>query len=281
MDAAVPNAPAAGAPKPAKLGPAMLALLINAVPLVGVLWFEWSAINVLVLYWLENLLIAICTCIRLVLHRRWTRKRGYWRSSNRLGIESNGTPVKTGLIGEYALASFGFTLAHGVFVGVIAIIVHQKYPDQAMWNLSLPQVAEGALVITAMLGIELAGDLARIRSASFAAMREYAQGRIGRIIVLHLAILGGMFAMAMTDSPMGILYVLIALKTLADLAAIAARGAPRVDDADTPPPAWALRMADKLGKDKGGGAGFLRQWQAERETARKEAIEDEEPMPQR
>lgn len=279
MDTAAPNAPAAGAPQPSKLGAVVLALLINAVPLVGVLWFEWSAINVLVLYWFENLLIAVCTVIRLVMHRRWTRKRGYWRRSNRLGLNVNNKPAEMGLIGEYAIGAFGFTLAHGIFVAGIAMIVHENYPDQAMWQLSWDQVLRGLVAISAFLGVELLIDLARIRGATFAALRDYAQARMSRVFVLHLAILFGMMAMAMSNSPMGVLYVLIALKTGSDLLGIALRGAPKIADSDTPPPAWTMKMADKLGKDKGGAAGFLKKWQEERDLARKNASEDEEPMP--
>ena len=40
-----------------------------------------------------------------------------------------------------------------------------------------------------------------------------------------------------------------------------------------------MRMANKLGKDKGGAAGLQKQWQAERDQARKNAIEDEQTMP--
>jgi len=277
MDTAAPNA--AGAPQPSKLGAVVLALLINAVPLIGVLYFEWSAINVLVLYWFENLMIGFCTLIRLVLHRRWTRKRGYWRHSNRLGIQVNNKPAEMGLIGEYATGTFGFTLGHGIFVGAIAMIVHQNYPDQPMWQLSWAQVFRGAMAIAAFLGIELAIDLTRIRSASFAAIRDYAQARMGRIIVLHLAIIFGMMGMAWSGSPMAVLYVLIGLKTLADLLGVATRGAPKIEDSDTPPPVWTMKMADKLGKDKGGATGFLKKWEAERDQIRKNAIEDEKPMP--
>ena len=279
MDSAAPNAPAAAVPQPSKLRAVVLALLINAVPLAGVLYFEWSAINVLVLYWFENLLIGLCTLIRLVMHRRWTRKRGYWRHSNRLGIQINNKPAEMGLIGEYATGTFVFTLGHGVFVAGIAVLVQQNYPDQAMWQLSWDQVLRGALAIAAFLGIELIVDLTRIRGASFAALRDYAQARMSRIVVLHLAIIFGMFAMAMSNSPMGVLYVLIALKTGSDLLGIVLRGAPKIADSDTPPPAWTMKMADKLGKDRGGAAGFLEKWQTEREQARKNAIEDEQPMP--
>ena len=280
MDTAAPNAPDAGAPpQPSKLGAIVLALLVNAVPLVGVFYFDWSAINVVVLYWFENLMIGVCTFIRLLLHRFWTRKRGYWRRTNRLGIQINNKPATIGLIGEYASASFGFTLAHGIFVGGIALLVHQNYPDQPMWQLSWHQVLRGALAIAAFLGIELVVDLMRIRNASFAAIRDYAQARMGRLVVMHLAIIFGMMAMAFSNSPMGVLYVLIALKTGSDLLSIATRGAPKLADSDTPPPAWAKQMAGKLGKDKGTVTGVLKHWQAEREQARRNAIEDEQPMP--
>ena len=53
MDTAAPNAPTDGMLHPSKFGAVVLALLINAVPLVGVLYFDWSAINVVVLYWFE------------------------------------------------------------------------------------------------------------------------------------------------------------------------------------------------------------------------------------
>ena len=275
MDSAAPNAPAVGVTQPSKLRAVVLALLINAVPLAGVLYFEWSAINVLVLYWFENLLIGLCTLIRLLMHRRWTRKRGYWRRSNRLGIRINDKPAEMGLIGEYAAGTFGFTLAHGVFVAGIAALVHQNYPDQAMWQLSWDQVLRGALAIAAFLGVELIVDLTRIRGATFAALRDYAQARMSRIVVLHLAIIFGMFAMAMTDSPLGILYVLLGLKALAEVGSVFGQGAVQKSESE-PPPAWALKMVDKLGKDKGGSAAFLKDWEREQETNRRNAIEDEE-----
>jgi len=97
--------------------------------------------------------------------------------------------------------------------------------------------------------------------------------------VLHLAIIFGMMGMAWSGSPMAVLYVLIGLKTLADLLGVATRGAPKIEDSDTPPPVWTMKMADKLGKDKGGATGFLKKWEAERDQIRKNAIEDEKPMP--
>jgi len=183
--------------------------------------------------------------------------------------------VKSGLLGEYAVMAFPFTLAHGVFVAVIALMLAQNHADDPMWQLSWVQVGRGVGIIAAMLAIEFLADLATLRSRSFAWMKDYMQRRTGRVIVLHLAIIFGMFAMAMTDSPLGILYVLLGLKALAEVGSVFGQGAVQKSESE-PPPAWALKMVDKLGKDKGGSAAFLKDWEREQETNRRNAIEDEE-----
>jgi hypothetical protein len=251
----------------------LLVLLVNAVPIVGVLRYGWSATNVLVLFWFENLLIAIFTCLRIALHRKLTRKRGYYRGGQ-VGVQVNGKTVKTGLLGEYAVMAFPFTLAHGVFVAVIALMLAQNHADDPMWQLSWVQVGRGVAIIAAMLAVEFLADLATLRSRSFAWMKDYMGRRTGRVIVLHLAIIFGMFAMAMTDSPLGILYVLLGLKTLAEVGSVLGQGAPDPDAVK--PPGWALKVVDKLGKDKGGSAAFMKEWEREQETNRRNAIEDEE-----
>jgi len=266
--------PAAPVPRSSRLPSLLLVLLVNAVPIVGVLRYGWSATNVLVLFWFENLLIAIFTCLRIALHRKLTRKRGYWRGGQ-VGVQVNGKTVKSGLLGEYAVMAFPFTLAHGVFVAVIALMLAQNHADDPMWQLSWVQVGRGVGIIAAMLAVEFLADLATLRSRSFAWMKDYMQRRTGRVIVLHLAIIFGMFAMAMTDSPLGILYVLLGLKALAEVGSVFGQGAVQKSESE-PPPAWALKMVDKLGKDKGASAAFMKEWEREQETNRRNAIEDEE-----
>lgn len=279
MDSSTPDAAPAQSVSysGARLRGILTVLLINAVPIVGVLRFGWSVTNVLVLYWFENLLIAVCTCVRIAVHRQLTQKRGYWRGGQ-IGVKVNGQTLKSGLLGEYAAMAFLFTFAHGIFVGGLALILSQNFPDDPRWRVSLVQIGHGVLAISVMLALELVADLFTIRSRSFAWMRGYVEARMGRVIVLHLAIIFGMMAMAATHSPLGILYVLIALKTLAELGAVIGQTASAANPAE--PPAWSLKLVDKLGKDKGGGAEeFAKKWHADQEQARRNAIEDEEVMP--
>jgi hypothetical protein len=273
---ATPNVPAVqvAVSAPARWRALFIVLLINAVPIVGVLYYDWSATNVLVLYWFENLMIAIATSIRIVAHRVLTRKRGHWRRGTIGGINVNEKPIRSTLLSEYALVAFVFTLAHGLFVGVIAYMLTTEHPDDPMWQFSWLQLQRGIAAIGIMMGVELVVDIATMRSRPFAWIREYAQRRMSRILVLHLAIIFGMLAMAMTNSPFGILYVLIALKTLVDLGGVWGQG--QTIDPDAPPPAWALKFADKVARDKGGSAAMLKDLKTQAARERREAIEDEQ-----
>jgi hypothetical protein len=251
-------------------------LVSNAIPLLGVLHYSWSATNVLVLYWLENLLVAVFTCLRIAEHCRLTRKRGHWRQGQ-LAASPGEIGKRPAMLGDYALIAFVFTLAHGIFVFVIALILTSKHADAPMWRFAFGPFRQGALILFAALAIDFCVDRVGLRSRSFAWIRSYTQQRMGRVLVLHLAIIFGMFAMAMTESPLGMLYVLIGLKTLWDLAMSG------VGDAAAPtsatPPRWLMRFSDRMAGDKGGSAALAKQWSVDLEAARRRGIEDELPMP--
>jgi hypothetical protein len=129
----------------------------------------------------------------------------------------------------------------------------------------------------AVMSADFLVDALQMRSRSFAWIKAYTEKRMGRVLILHLAIIFGMGAMAMTESPFAVLYVLIGLKTLWDLAAAGA-GA-KAATLPPEPPAWALKFADKVARDKGGAAEMQADWKRSIEQARRAAIEDEEVMP--
>lgn len=249
-------------------------LITNAIPVYGVLQLGWSVTNVLVLYWLENLLVAVFTCLRIGVHRSLTHKRGHWRSGQ-LGSTSGGKQSKAGLLGEYATIAFVFTLAHGIFVVAIAFMLAQSHQNEPMWTFSFDAFRQGAWMLAVVLVAGFLADLPGMKSRSFAWIKAYAQQRMGRVLILHLAIIFGMMAMAATDSPLGLLYVLTTLKTLWDLATTRTQAAAVPDK----PPGWLLKLGDRIGKDKGGAAEMAAQWKSNLETSRAQAIEDEKVSP--
>jgi hypothetical protein len=250
----------------------LMALLLNAVPAYGIAVRGWSVPTVLVLYWLENLMMALLTTLRILMHRLWTRKRGHWRVQSDINFKVNGksTPAKTFLSGYVGFALI-FTLAHGVFVFGICAILAQTYPDQAQWHVAAAQLRQGALWIFAFLAVDLLVDLPRLRHGSFAWLKQSVERRMGRVLILHLAIIFGMFIMFITESPFSVVYALITMKTLADLAS-ALSGNTQVP---SEPPQWVLKAADK-GKD---AAALKKQWQDKLTRDQQQAIEDEQVMP--
>jgi len=254
---------------------ALFVLAINAVPLYGALVLGWSAITIVVLYWFESVLVAIATIIRIVVHRKLTLKSGHWRDGTLGGMSVNGKPVKTTLLREYATIALVFTAAHGLFVLVIAFMATVNRPEP-QWHFSFPEFRAGAISIALFTLGDLAADLTTLKQRSFAWISGYVQRRLGRVFVMHLTIIFGMFAMMQFDSPMALLYVLIGLKFLMDLGGIS--GKVEVDPAPAEAPKWALKFADRIAKDKGGAKAMAADFARDAENARKRAIEDEKPL---
>ena len=165
----------------------LFVLLVNAVPLYGVKELGWSASTVVVLYWFENLLTVFFTCARIALHRRLTRKRGYWRKGQ-LGTKINDKPSTAGLLGEYAAMAIIFTLAHGIFVGGFVLIAADHNSGDPRWAFSGTQFWQGAQWMAIALVADFLVDAATIRQRSFAWMRHYVGQRVGRVILLHLTL---------------------------------------------------------------------------------------------
>jgi len=253
---------------------ALFVLAVNAVPLYGALVLGWSAITIVVLYWFESVLVTATTIVRIVVHRRLTRKSGHWRSGSLGGMSVNGRPVKSTLLREYATIALVFTAAHGFFVLVIAFMVTANRHEPE-WHFSFPEFRYGALSIALFTLCDLAVDLMTLRGRSFAWISGYTQRRLGRVFVMHLTIIFGMFAMMQFDTPFALLYVLIGLKFLMDLGST---GKVEVDPAPAEAPKWALKLADRIGKDKGGAKAMATDFARDAENARVRAIEDEKPL---
>jgi hypothetical protein len=250
----------------------LFVLLVNAVPLYGVFELGWSASTVVVLYWFENLLSVFFTSARIALHRWLTRKRGHWRAGQ-LGTKVGDKPSTAGLLGEFATMALVFTLAHGVFVLAFTAIAADNHTDDPRWAFSRAQFVQGAQWMALALVADFGVDAVAMRQRSFAWLKAYVGARMGRVIIMHLAIIFGMWGMMMTESPFAVLYVLIGLKTLWDLVATGATAKELPEE----PPAWAL----KIGAQQHGRSidAQRAEWKRQVEAQKRAAIEDEQVMP--
>ena len=247
------------------------ALAVNAVALYGFTRDEWSLATLFVVYWGENLLNTAFVGGRILLHRALTRKRGHWTVPNTgsVSITINGKDVSraqggaTTLLASFATTNLIFSLAHGVFVVVLVFGVLDLAP-------SWPSVHRGLLGMLTAQAIAFALDAVTIGARSFAWIRRRADAAQGRMLVLHLALIGGAFVLFWTARPASFFVVFVVLKLLYDLAT----AAPWNQELPLKAPGFVRaigRMANKPGVED--------VWTKEVEAQRRKQIEDEEPMP--
>ncbi len=169
-------------------------LLVNAIPLVGVIWFGWSVFEVLFLYWFENVAIGITHAVRMAI-------------STRTNAVANGWSTTTFFMLHYGM----FTLVHGVFVIVFFGVIGGGLAALGGGFVG-PVVAimgwQGAFLVIDSLRTE--GFKGRTPDDLF--FEPYP-----RVLALHIAVIAGGWLIGEMGSPVWALAVLVGIKTLFDL----------------------------------------------------------------
>jgi hypothetical protein len=246
---------------------------LNFVPLGGVFFGGWALSTAFFLYWAENLLSGLGMGLRLGLHERWTGTRGHRRLHLREATE--GAKPKYGAPGsyrrEFVSTSLIFSLVHGVFVCLFVFLLFDR-------KVSLEEAMGGVVAVAVLELIVLAWDLPRLRRWSFAEMKAQAQKRLGRVVVVHMALLFGMGLAALTNRQESFFYVFAGLKLLTDLGSVL----PQLDSKSEKPPgcvAWIGKVFPKKSEHAKGGPKdetFEDYWRrtTREEKAREEADEE-------
>lgn len=176
----------------------------------GVLFFDWSAFTVVGLYWIENVVIGAFTLARMAV----------------VGLLVGGAALAGMLfLMAFFTVHYGlFCLVHGVFV---VGLLGGGFAAQAT---GLPNPL---LQIPARLLAEPLGGIALLAVVAFVASdflrwlgavrqrpplgNELMFAPYRRIVVLHIALLGGAFLLALYGLPQATVLVLVALKLAFDL----------------------------------------------------------------
>jgi hypothetical protein len=228
----------------------------NLLPLVGVLFWDWSLFELVALYWLENVLIGAINILKMVTNSpdpavleetleervRAQRKAGVslTRAEKREmaqakeviedlqksgGMLNHG--IKVFLIPFFTFHYGMFCLVHGVFVfallggGSDAGVFFNGGPFGMISHLIGRAVAAGGFwAVLALAGSHLYSFVSNyLGKGEFrrTAVPLLMMAPYGRIVVLHLAILFGAFAIMALGSPLFLLILLIAGKIALDL----------------------------------------------------------------
>ena len=189
---------------------AFILVFANLVPLYGVLFLGWEAFPLMLLFWLENVIIGVLNVARM------------------LSVDPHD-------VSQWAakLVTVPFFCVHyGMFTAVHGVFVLSFFGTDAFGKVDGLDVLEVAVRAVHGLELELA-VLALSASHLFSFFWNYLyRGEFrratvpalmmqpyGRVVVLHLAIIGGGFAAAALGSPAWALLLLLALKVGFDLRA--------------------------------------------------------------
>lgn len=191
-----------------------LAVGFNLVPVIGVLFWGWSAFALLLLYWLENVVVGVFTVARM------------------LAAGAVSSIAALSLPGALALSAF-FTVHYGLFCFVHGIFVLSMFEDSA------PAVVDSPFDFTGLLALFDAQPGLKIGLASIilwqaaqylifllrgeaktAGLRTLMFAPYPRMIVLHVTIIFGAMLVMALNQPVAGVAALALFKTLYDVGAV-------------------------------------------------------------
>jgi hypothetical protein len=174
----------------------------NATPLAGVLLLRWSIFPLMLLYWLENVVVGAFNVLRLLVADpkdplRWA--------------------AKLFMIPFFCMHYGLFTFVHGMLLFFFFGGYRIREPF-GLFSLLGPVIHRWRLgfALAAILlshGLSFATNYIRGGEYQHVALQQLMSQPYSRVVVLHLALLGGAFPMMALHSPVYGLVLLIALKT--------------------------------------------------------------------
>jgi hypothetical protein len=193
--------------------PVASAVALNAVTLLGVIAFGWPAGNVFVLFWVENAVLGAWNVVRIV------TARGDGRGERPVRLTVNGRPTAAGPV---PLALF-FCVHYGVFWVVHGIFVLTLPQFQTFGGESAGIANDPGAVAFVLIGLAISHGVSY--RFNYIGRGEYLRTSVsaqmsapyGRLMILHITIIVGGVAIAMTGAPSAAVLILVLLKTALDL----------------------------------------------------------------
>jgi hypothetical protein len=219
---------------------AVVLIAANALPLFGVLFLGWDTFSIIALYWVENVIVGTINVLKMITSNpdasllvlgdadphdklnseRMRRSRGGSVVSLRIAYHASKLFFIPFFIFHYGM----FCLVHGVLV--FALFGHESRNGFGLFGplASIGEVFSEHRMWLCVLS--LAASHLWSFSVNYLGRGEYRRSNLmilmgqpyGRVVVLHLAILFGGFVTMALGSNILVLLILIAGKTMIDLA---------------------------------------------------------------
>jgi len=200
-------------------------IVANLVPLAGVLWFGWDVWAILIIYWLENGIVGVFNVLKM------RRASGPYvpvdpasrRRPTFTTLSVNGRPAtemgKAALIPFFIMHYGMFWFVHGIFVLTLPLFAITGGGDQPYFGTTLDPLA--ILFVLAGLTIShgVSYRLNYIGRGEYLRTSPAAQmfAPYGRLVVLHVTIILGAMAIAITGAAAAAIVVLVLLKIALEL----------------------------------------------------------------
>ena len=206
-----------------KTWPLALVIGLNLIPVIGVLFWGWSAFALIVLYWLENLVIGVRTLASMIANA------AVMGGVNWLGAL---------FVGGFFTLHYGlFCFGHGVFV--MSMFGGSFYGDSVIdlggavatlfatqSNLAIGFASIVAWQVVQFVRFLVGGELRRTNVV------ELMGAPYPRIITLHIAIIFGGFVLMLLNQPASGILVLALVKMAYDVAGVLRDPKPKAESSD-------------------------------------------------
>lgn len=206
-------------PRRIRYSPVHLATLVgaNLVPLVGVVWWNWSVLEILVVYWLESGIIGLFNVARILLAEGEPGESAVSVRVMSVPINQDtaepwrSVALVTGFLGLYGL----FWVGHGFFV----LSVLPAIAGSPGWTVQESLLPIGLAVTSMLVSHGTSFGTTYLRGGEYrdTAARNLVVRPLPRVFVLQASIVFGGLALVVVDASVALLSVFVACKTTVDL----------------------------------------------------------------
>ncbi|HZX19699.1 MAG TPA: DUF6498-containing protein [archaeon] len=185
-------------------------ILANVVPLIGVLFFNWSILFVLLYYWLESVVVGFFNVLKMAMaSTESVQVSGGIAKAIPIGI-------KLFMIPFFIVHYSGFMLGHLIFIFVLGTFFSNNVPINI---LDIITVFSAAISLFISHGISFLTNYVGKKEYLNTSIHQQMFAPYGRIFVMHITIVIGAFFVVFTGIPAALIVLFIALKTLVDIGA--------------------------------------------------------------